>query len=243
MLEVSLHADREERGSIFLDTQRMRSVTRLVPTAISVNRRGTAAPCREQTERFVEEAYARCYGSIIAQHYPTLMALHGEDGGIIAAVGIRTAAEESLFLENYLGRPVQDALRTATGLRVARKKIVEIGNLASNGKGASIFLFVTLAAYLKQQQFSHAVVTATDVLRQAFAFLGFDPVPLAAANPQALPDGGASWGRYYERDPRVLAGAISPCFARLERFLPPEHNTDIDGLFARLSGASEELSL
>jgi len=34
-------------------------------------------------------------------------------------------------------------------------------------------------------------------------------LPIAAADPARLPDGGASWGAYYEQEPMVMAGKIA----------------------------------
>jgi hypothetical protein len=144
------------------------------------------------------------------------MNVHDDLGQVIAAIGLRRADEGALFLENYLKQPVEKIVEKATGGCVRREEIVEIGNLASAGKGASVFLFVTLAAYLRQQNLAYAVVTATKSLRRSFALFGFEFVEIAAADPSVLPDSGASWGSYYNNDPKVLVGAILPAFSRLE---------------------------
>jgi hypothetical protein len=240
VLEVAFHSDTDVRGSLFLDARRMRGLTHIVPSIISLTQR--SRPERNRVERFIEQTYARCYGSVISRHYPMLMSVQDGDSGIVAAVGLREAAEETLFLEQYLREPVEAALRRAAGIDVERERIVEIGNLAASGKGASVFLFVTLAAYLRQRDVAYAVVTATDVLRQVFDFFHFAPLELAAADPHALPDDGASWGNYYARDPKVLAGAVAPCFLRLERYLPAGHNADLGRLFARIYPTIDEPS-
>jgi hypothetical protein len=49
-----------------------------------------------------------------------------------------------------------------------------------------------------------------------------------------LPDKGASWGSYYTCDPRILAGPVAPAFARLQSYLPIEHNTGLEHLFSDL---------
>ena len=65
---------------------------------------------RRRVERFIEAAYADAYGSRIPAHYPTLMSVQDESGAIYAAVGFRPAAEERLFLEQYLTAPVEKVL-------------------------------------------------------------------------------------------------------------------------------------
>ncbi len=235
LLEIAFNSDAQVRGTLFMNRERVESLTRLVPSTIALTRQ--FLPDRGLVEAFIEDIYARSYHSLIAQHYPTLMNVHDERGQVIAAIGLRRADEDSLFLENYLQQPVERVVEDAIGTPIRREEIVEIGNLASAGKGASVFLFVTLAAYLRQQNLTYAVVTATKSLRRSFALFGFDFIELAPADPSVLADSGASWGSYYNNDPKVLAGAIQPAFSRLEPYLPLAHNSDLERLFARLHPA------
>ena len=236
MLEISFNSGSEVQGTLFMDRDRVRSLTCLVPSAISLTQQ--AEPDRALVEGFIEQVYANRFGSVIARHYPTLMNVHDAHGRVVAAVGLRRAAEETLFLERYLGRSAEMALAEAGYGAVDRREIVEIGNLASASRGASVFLFVTLAAYLRQQHLTYAVVTGTTAIRRSFALFGLDFVELGVADPEALPDKGASWGSYYARDPKVLGGAIAPASARLEPYLPIEKNGDLKRLFARLHPAA-----
>jgi len=231
LLEIAFDSDTGSHGTLLMDRQRMQSLTRLVPSALSLIE--TCQPDRRRIESFIEEIYARRYRSTIARHYSTLMGVHDQNGGVVAAVGLRLAADEPLFLEHYLQRTVEAGVREATGRIVARDRIVEIGNLASAGKGASVFLFVVLAAYLRRHDLAYAVVTATKAQRRSFTRLGIDFTELGDANPDALPDSGAAWGSYYTHDPKVLVGAIPPSFARLERLLPTECNSHLKNLFSR----------
>jgi len=235
LLEISFTSGAEVQGTLFMDRKRVGSLTSLIPSAISLTHR--AGPDRAHVEGFIEQVYAHRFGSVIARHYPTLMNVHDQHGRVVAAVGMRSAADEPLFLERYLDQPVESVLAGAGQAAIGRQAIVEIGNLASTSRGASVFLFVTLAAYLRQQQLTYAVVTGTKALRRSFALFGFDFVELGTASPDALPDRGASWGSYYTRDPKVLGGAIAPACARLEPYLPSERNCDLKRLFARLHPA------
>jgi thermostable hemolysin len=240
VLEVQFCADPAVRGVLLLDTARMRALTTLAPKSITIT--GRSHFKRQASEAIIENAYARAYGSSVSCSYPTLMSVAGADNEVLATVGFRPAVVEPLFLEQYLQRPIERVLGDKTGVRVTRDEIVEIGSLASSGKGASIFLFVALAAYLKQQGFTYAVVTATDALRKTFEFFGFDAVELADANPAAIPDG-AAWGAYYAHRPKVLAGTIAAGVARVEKFLPPEHNRSLDKLFAALRNPHESATV
>lgn len=222
-----------------MDRERVQTLTNVVPSAISLTH--FSLPSRARVERFIESTYARGYGSTITQHYPTLMDVHDKAGDVAAAVGVRLAAEDNLFLERYLPASIEDVATQAYGTPIAREEIVEIGNLASAGKGASVFLFVTLAAYLRQQNLAYAAVTATKALRRSFMLFGIPFVELGPANAAALPDRGAAWGSYYTKDPKVLIGAIRPSCARLEPYLPLEHNADLKRLFARLHPAAQRV--
>lgn len=173
---------------------------------------------RRRVEAFVEKTYAKAYGGRIPGHYPTLMSVQDCDGRIYAAVGFRTGDEASLFLEQYLDLPVEQAVEAALGKALSRKMIVEIGNLASNGRGASVLLFNALARYLRGRGCEIAVATATRDLRRLFERAGFPTAELARADAGRLPDAGVSWGSYYEREPRVLAGSIGEALSPLEQF-------------------------
>jgi Thermostable hemolysin len=69
---------------------------------------------------------------------------------------------------------------------LAHSSIVEIGNLVSIGRGASLFLFVALAAFLHRNRFTYAVATATQSLGRSFDAFGFESIELGQASPQVL---------------------------------------------------------
>ena len=178
-------------------------------------------PCqgeRRRVEAFIEAGYLQAYGSHIGRHYPTLMSVQDADGTIYAVVGFRLAGDEPLFLEQYLDGPIEDVLSEAIGATVTRPEIVEIGNLASNGRGATLFLFVAMARHLMALGANFAVATATEELRGVFRKAGLGALHLATADPDRLIDHGVSWGDYYRTRPAVLAGSIQASAAPLTRF-------------------------
>ena len=178
-------------------------------------------PCqaeRRRVEAFIEASYLRAYGGRIVRHYPTLMSVQDDDGAIYAVVGFRLAGDTPLFLEQYLDVPVETALSEAIGTAVARPAIVEIGNLASNGRGATIFLFAAMARHLDAVGAQFAVATATEELRGVFHKAGLGALRLASADPERLLDHGVSWGAYYDTRPVVLAGSILAATTPLTRF-------------------------
>jgi hypothetical protein len=178
-------------------------------------------PCqgeRRRVEAFIEASYLDAYGSHIGRHYPTLMSVQDDDGTIYAVVGFRLAGDEPLFLEQYLDGPAEAVLSQALGATVARTEIVEIGNLASNRRGATIFLFAAMARHLAAIGAHFAVATATEELRGVFSKAGLGALRIATADPERLIDHGVSWGDYYQTRPVVLAGSIQAAAAPLTRF-------------------------
>lgn len=239
MLSVAFQDCAENSGSLFIDSARMRNFTRVIPNSIHLTT--CHSPHRRDVERLVEQTFANSYKSRITRHYPFLLSVHDNEQNVLAAVGFRLAATGPLFLEQYLPGSVEDAINVVSRAKVQRSQVVEIGSLASSGRGASIFLFVALAAYLHQQGFTFAVATATETLRKAFKFLRFDLSELAIADRSALTDGGDAWGSYYDSDPVVVGCPISQGFGRLERFLPAAQNKQLTSLLSqRIAVAAEE---
>ena len=164
-------------------------------------------PRHADAEGFVASVFARHYGATVDHFAPHLMTL--EDAGEIAAVaGWRGAGEESLFLENYLDQPVEDAVSALAGRPVERRHIVEVGHLAVERRGASVDVILTLAAHLDRLGFEWVVFTATHQLIGIFGRLGLPPLALAPADPARLGADAARWGSYYTKHPVVVAGRI-----------------------------------
>lgn len=176
---------------------------------------------RGAAEDLIEKRYAHCHDARIGAHYADLFTVHACSGEPLAAAGVRPAADGPLFLEAYLSGPVETLLSQRFGADIPRSQIVEIGSLASRSRIASIRLFRTLAGRLAHEGYSHAVVTATSVLRELMAALGFETLDLAPADGACLPDGGQSWGRYYGTQPRVMAGDIARNAERLAVLTAP----------------------
>lgn len=174
-----------------------------------------AHPARRSAEALIETAYRRAYGGAISRHFDNLFALTDAGGSVVAAAGFRWAHEESLFLEQYLDAPVEKAVAALGAAPPGRDAIVEIGNLASDGGGASAALFAALAGYLEAEGARLAVATATRRLRRLFGVVGFETSRLADADRTRLADAGGGWGSYYAHDPVVVAGSVTLCAARI----------------------------
>lgn len=170
---------------------------------------------REAAEAFVRERFAARYGASVRQFMPALLQLEDDSGRIHGAVGLRDAAEEPLFLERYLDRPVEAELADRLGSVVERARIVEVGNLAARGLAHARLLIVALADLLVAHGFDWVVFTGTPEVLNSFRRLHLSPLPLGEANGARMGDELRDWGSYYDSHPQVMAGDIRAGHQRL----------------------------
>lgn len=158
-----------------------------------------------EVKNFIETVFKKHYRAEISVGMPQLMAVIGkEESKVISAVGIRSAADSELFLEQYLDQPIEKILEQIFGHKVERKEIVEIGSLASGKRDAAKFLYSTLATYLKSQDFKYGVMTGTQYLQKYFRNIGMKPRIIAEAKQERLRDQSVNWGTYYKNNPKVM---------------------------------------
>jgi hypothetical protein len=169
----------------------------------------TTHPQRGSFEAFISERFSRAYGARLSHFLPHLLGVKDGLGRWQAAAGYAAAGVQQLFLEQYLDQPIEHALAEEVGRSIQRNSIVEVGNLAAVSAGMARALIPQLARHLHRMGYRWVAFTATRALRNSFQRLGLRPLHLAAADPARLPDRGASWGSYYDQDPRVMAGKIS----------------------------------
>lgn len=100
--------------------------------------------------------------------------------------------------------------------RVRREEIVEVGNLAAEKPGGTVQVVLALAAHLDRLGYKWVVFTATRELIGIFNRLGLPLLALAAADPGRLGEAAAAtWGRYYDTQPIVVAGRIRMALERI----------------------------
>lgn len=167
------------------------------------------APGRPELESFIREAFARKHGARVQSFMPTLAALRNASGQLCSVAGLRSADEESLYLEAYLAEPVDAALAARALRPVARAEIVEVGNLASGGCRAARHLVAMLPQLLLDRGHRWVVFTATAGVRRILESLDAPLVELAPATAAQVASRGDDWGRYYAADPRVMAGHLA----------------------------------
>jgi hypothetical protein len=193
-----------------LSLKRTQWLPNLKPSAETINIVGHDEIKKASIANYISAIYQDYYNASIDVNYPHLISLTDTEDNILAAVGIRYASDEPLFLEQYLDKNIEQTINTP------RSHIVEIGNLASNENGASLYLFIALSAFLSYQGYSKAVLTGTSSLQKRFTMLGLNPKILASANPSLLNKKEENWGSYYESDPHVLVGSIHESYQKLQ---------------------------
>lgn len=184
----------------FTKTRRY-NVNEITPHTVSKD-----APCRREVEAFIHTVFKVSYGANVTEFMPTLVALRDENGVLMAAFGMRSAAEEKLFLEQYINQPIEELISEKIGKAITREDITCIGNLAvSNPRNAGV-----LIAHIIQHSLSigikWCVATAHHSLQNGLIKGGRDVYPLHLADKACLSaKEQAVWGNYYDQTPQVVA--------------------------------------
>jgi hypothetical protein len=169
-------------------------------------------PNRAVIEEYIRTTYSRVHGASIRSFMPLLLSLCETPDTIIGAVGYRPAAQGRLFLERYLNRSVEAAIASTIGQPVERTHVVEIGNLACRDKAAARRLMWELPRHLIAERYVWLVFTATRAVRSLLGMFQAPLIELCHADASRAADSGDDWGRYYDTDPRVMAGYLPSAF-------------------------------
>jgi hypothetical protein len=164
---------------------------------------------RADVEAFVRAAFHRHFGAELRHFMPTLLATYEPNGDVRAAVGIRSAAIERLFLETYTRRPIEDTIAARLGAHVPRTRIVEVGSLACRNGRAAMEIVIALVPWLLHAGFSWVAFTGADTVLNVFKRLKLEPQALCVADKTLLGDAQYEWGSYYDHEPVVMAGRLA----------------------------------
>jgi hypothetical protein len=164
------------------------------------------APCRREVEAFIAAVFKQVYGAEINQFMPQLVALRDASGVLMAAFGLRNAARERLFLEQYVDEPIEQLMSRQLQRNIRREEITCIGNLAvANPRNAGV-LIAHVIQHSLSMDLPWGVATAHHSLQNGLIKGGVDLFPLAMANPERLStDERAKWGSYYKHTPQIVA--------------------------------------
>jgi hypothetical protein len=171
------------------------------------------APCRAEVEGFIKTVFAQVYGANITEFMPHLVALRDSNGVLMAAFGLRPAAMETLFLEQYIDIPIDELLTQRLGRNIVRNQITCIGNLAvANPRNAGV-LIAHVIQHSLDIGIEWAVATAHHSLQNGLIKAGRDVYALTPADPARLSAEALSqWGSYYRHLPQIVAirGVAAP---------------------------------
>jgi hypothetical protein len=163
---------------------------------------------RGTLEAFIQASFQRKHGAAVRSFMPVLIGLRDRRGVVIGAAGYRPAAREALYLEQYLGEPVETSVARRVRAPVARAQIAEIGNFACRDCATAMTMVSVLAEFLLDQRHRWTVFTATRTVRDIMQHLGIGLSELGRAAQSRVVASSDEWGSYYSTDPRVMLGYV-----------------------------------
>ena len=179
---------------------------------------------RREVEALIQQVFLKQHQAEIHYFLPELLSLRCA-GRLTAAIGMQSASQGTLFLEQYLPAPIEQVLSAQTGQVVRREQILEIGNLVSVRPGSSLLLMVALSELIAASRFRWVTFTATSEVQSLLTKLHYQPLLLAAASVDKVQQPN-SWGAYYQKQPKVMAGFALPAIdsaRNLQRYKLLQH--------------------
>lgn len=177
------------------------------PFQVEVCSRNSAG--REALEAFIQDGFQKKHGAEVRSFMPVLIGLRDEAGHVVGAAGYRPASREQLYLEQYLGQPIEQVVATRNPhAPVARADVAEIGNFACRDCATAMAMVEVLAEFLLDQQHRWTVFTATRTVRGIMRHLGIGLSELGRADKSRVVVSADQWGSYYTTDPRVMLGFV-----------------------------------
>jgi len=190
---------------------------RILLPHLSVQLSDINSPNRTDVERYISSQFYNNHQAKINNFLPYILSAQTSKK-ITSTIGFRLAKpEQDLFLEQYLDKTADIILGQHLIQKIDRKKIAEIGNLTSSYPGSSQMLFVLIISILHQAGLQWALFTATDQVRKMIESLGISCLDICDADSERLTDSHHSWGNYYKKKPKVIAGNLSAAYEKLKK--------------------------
>lgn len=171
---------------------------------------------RRMTDRWLEaaelarEVYRKAYGAEAVRDPDAFVLLDAEQGGtgsgpvpFQACAGLTFGADGPLFSEGYLDRPVEDEIAARLPGRADRRRVVEVGPLATRrpALGREAIRVAPVVAWILGMDY--VLCTATTTVMDTFDASGIEFVRFRPADPARLGAQGRHWGTYYAHGPQV----------------------------------------
>ncbi|WP_101758135.1 thermostable hemolysin [Oceanicoccus sp. KOV_DT_Chl] len=168
---------------------------------------------REKLEQYIAQIFHTSYGARIFDYLPLLLSLQ-TDGQITAALGLRSAAHETLLSERYLHCSAEQIIEQCHDQTVQRQHIIELGNLVGSTPGHSAVLYLLAVAAMEQAGYQYLLFTANQKVRASINRCGFTPIVISAARAECLGTQAERWGSYYDGDPQVMLAEVKLTMAQ-----------------------------
>lgn len=165
-------------------------------------------PRRERLEQYIAGVFQAAWGARVLGFLPLLCSLQ-QQGHFSAALGLRSANHGPLFCEQYLARPALEEVDALYGGRCLPGNLMELGNLAASHPGQGALLYLLVTAAIHDAGIRYLIFAANRAVRVSIRRSGFTPLTIGPARAECLGAAAASWGRYYDGDPRVMVGDMA----------------------------------
>lgn len=168
---------------------------------------GPESTRRESLESRVRSGFGQHFGACIEGFMPTLAWYQHRNGGT-GIIGVRRASDEPLFLEHYLDIPIEKAIYEASGVKVTRDRIAEVGQFVVDDREIVGSFFRDLVPFLRDEGFDWVCFTGTNRVRAIIDRVGFCGQTIANAAASRAAPTNDRWGSYYEHEPVVMIGRL-----------------------------------
>ncbi len=179
------------------------------PTIPSLEYNACGSNARDEVQRYIAGVFQMSYGAQVTEFMPLLVSLREQEKGhLTSALGLRGAAGNRLFCEQYLDDPVETHVQAIFGRQVQRGRILEMGNLVASNPGHAALLYTLVGAAMYEAGMDYLLFAANRAVRISLKRSGMTGVPIAAADRSRLEASACDWGSYYNGDPKVLLGDV-----------------------------------
>ena len=185
-------------------------------SGVNVDLIGKNNQARSSVESYIHSKFNERYAANVQTFLPHILTLSCNDR-FCAAVGVRAAESEPLYLEKYLRYPIEQEIGMRFKTEIKRENIIEIGNLVSTWRGSSQLLFVFLTDLLARVDREWVVFTATREVEHLLSRMNFTLIHLVDASKSMLGDEKEQWGSYYEENPKVMFGHVPSAMSILKQ--------------------------
>jgi hypothetical protein len=163
---------------------------------------------RGRVEERIRQGYGLHFGACITGFMPRF-ACYEHESGATGVIGVRRAADDRLFLEQYLAQSIEDTIGDVAGRPISRQRIAEVGQFIVDDPRIAADFFRDLVPLLTGQGFDWVCFTGTHKVRAILRRIGFNGMSVARGDARVATESGDDWGSYYENEPLVIVGRLA----------------------------------